>query len=81
MAIVGSVTGGKPQSVRTRNIAVLSTFAVITGSWMVFRLMSPSRNRILISNEEREKLRARDQQTEFGGKTVRRPSSKTFESP
>lgn len=38
----------------TRNIALFSIFAVISGSWMVFRAQSPNRKEVILSKDEVE---------------------------
>lgn len=48
---------------------------------MVFRSMSPSQNRYIVSDEEREMMRGGDvNQTGFGNKTARAPE-KGLRSP
>lgn len=37
-------------------MAVFSVFAVITGSWLVFRAQSPSKNEVLISDHDRKAM-------------------------
>ncbi|BCR86294.1 uncharacterized protein ACHE_30281A [Aspergillus chevalieri] len=47
-----SITNGHPGSVNTRNKAILSIFAVMAGSWMLFRAQSPNKEDILLSKAD-----------------------------
>ena len=49
-------------------------FCVMTGGYLFFRAMSPSHNKYIVSDEEREMMRGGDMnQTTAGNKTARPP--------
>ncbi|PWY92322.1 hypothetical protein BO70DRAFT_357436 [Aspergillus heteromorphus CBS 117.55] len=61
VAYPGGLTGGRPQSVRSRNMAIFSIFGVLAGSWLLFRAQSPSKEDKLYTQKEA--------QTMVGGQT------------
>ena len=46
-----------PGLLRTRNIALLSMFGVLSGTWMMFRFIAPQRGTVLATNEEMASIR------------------------
>ncbi|GIJ99540.1 hypothetical protein Aspvir_001673 [Aspergillus viridinutans] len=53
----GNFTNGRrPQGSSSRNIAFLSIFAVLAGSYLAFRAQSPSKNEPLVSKKEVETM-------------------------
>ncbi|KAJ5469162.1 hypothetical protein N7475_006914 [Penicillium sp. IBT 31633x] len=54
---------------RSRNIALLSVFGVLSGTWLVFRILAP-RGTVLPSKDELKEFQGRDsQQTDQGSAT------------
>ncbi|KAF9890829.1 hypothetical protein FE257_005400 [Aspergillus nanangensis] len=56
-----SIPGGRPGPLQSRNIAIFSLFAVLTGTWFAFRSQTPNKKDTLGSNK--------DAQTGGGGQT------------
>ncbi|RHZ44348.1 uncharacterized protein CDV56_103604 [Aspergillus thermomutatus] len=52
----GFTNGRRPQATSSRNIALLSIFAVTAGAWLAFRAQSPSKNEPLVSKKEVETM-------------------------
>ncbi|OJJ79039.1 uncharacterized protein ASPGLDRAFT_181607 [Aspergillus glaucus CBS 516.65] len=67
---MGSITSGHPGSVNTRNKAILSIFAVMAGSWMLFRAQSPNKDDVLLSKA--------DVDTTLKGRTTRGKSERSM---
>ncbi|KAH1307065.1 hypothetical protein KXX11_004869 [Aspergillus fumigatus] len=56
-AYSGDFTNGRrPQGGSSRNIALLSIFAVVAGGYLAFRAQSPSKNEPLVSKKEVETM-------------------------
>ncbi|RAK95814.1 uncharacterized protein BO80DRAFT_429549 [Aspergillus ibericus CBS 121593] len=51
-AFAGGLTGGRPSSMRSRNIALFSMVGMITAGWMLFRAQSPSKEEKLYSQKD-----------------------------
>ncbi|KAJ5584350.1 uncharacterized protein N7459_004150 [Penicillium hispanicum] len=51
-----AATNGRPPALRSRNRAILSVTAVITGGWLLFRAQSPSKDQVLYSEQEKKMM-------------------------
>ncbi|QMW46014.1 hypothetical protein G4B11_009469 [Aspergillus flavus] len=47
---------GASPATRSRNTAILSMFAVIGGTWLAFRSLSPRRNQAAVSEDDRQAI-------------------------
>ncbi|KAH8431430.1 uncharacterized protein LDX57_009091 [Aspergillus melleus] len=64
-----SITQGRPQAVRSRNIALFSIVAVIGSGWLAFRSQSPRQGDQFAGRRgERAVVSEQDIQTMSGGK-------------
>ncbi|KAJ6120427.1 hypothetical protein N7523_004707 [Penicillium sp. IBT 18751x] len=66
-----TMTNGRPNAMRTRNMALASMVAVVTSGWLLFRAQSPNGKDVLYSEKEKNMM-----QGKTGSSAVGRAPSK-----
>ncbi|OQD69941.1 hypothetical protein PENDEC_c028G03755 [Penicillium decumbens] len=51
-----TITGGRVNAMRSRNMALFSMVAVVTGGWLLFRAQSPNKDDILYTEQDKKKM-------------------------
>ncbi|KAJ5677259.1 uncharacterized protein N7477_002892 [Penicillium maclennaniae] len=54
-----TITNGRPNAMRTRNMALASMVAVVTSGWLLFRAQSPNSKDVLYSEKEKNMMQGK----------------------
>ncbi|KAJ5127302.1 hypothetical protein N7448_008081 [Penicillium atrosanguineum] len=70
-----TITNGRANALRSRNIALVSMVAVVTSGWLLFRAQSPNGKDVLYSEKEKQMMQGRS----GSGAIARAPSRERVE--
>ncbi|KAJ5204261.1 uncharacterized protein N7498_005140 [Penicillium cinerascens] len=54
--MASTITNGRANAMRTRNVAIASMIAVVTSNWLLFRAQSPNSKDVLYTEKDKKMM-------------------------